>query len=1363
MAQIQLNPSVAAILAQRGECRDGSCLSYKLHPYGKFDGASQQYGMDSVYSTDPGVDESEMSFILHFADGSRRDGVGDLLNVEGIDTSRHRGNPLTLFDHGKQIALPIGFTETRDTKEYTVFVDPVARTAKAKVYVYDGRKGIDGEEREQVNAHALFCEQIFDMWAKRLIRAGSIGYQVIEAEELPQDWRRGIPKGLYLNKVLMLEASAVVLPANGDTVRKMLAMPKCCGKPLSPYLVKSLKPYAGRKTAQLGWEPGRVETKAITARHGDSHKGYTLKENAELGVWYIYSPDGRIWFKLSPDERFEWKQMVDDLIKKQQTKTLDKDDPKVVAAYNLGWDAGRANESASQNPFLDGTDPNRKTAWQLGYGDSNPSSVKSLLKDKHGTNVGVGDKVQYAGSLCNVVRSTDDKLIVKTQSGEQFTVDPSKVELKSLNAKVKTKGGLDSKRPYRVIGTLPATGQPYVVQDGVVWLVVGGRIGYSNMGEEEEFLKQVEAGKWRFRAKSLGQTGTKKGDVWELPKNFKPGDHMVDRRGKRQKIASVKPGDGDQVIITFESGDEWKGSGTTAVRTKAFTKAFDEAEFGRRIAGLGIQDLAKLRDSASRSGSPDDLRKVEMIQDLIDTRMGTKGTKDFNEPTFRRAIAGLSIEKLEQMWGTVRTQYTPDAHRKAEILEEEMDKKRGSGNLADTKSHDCGCGPSCGCDDCVEQYSSHSNKFGALNDVAGGDASIDEILPERERFADHLESPRVTHYDATMAADGRLSLKGIRKKYVKGRKALKELPVEDDKALTSDERGRLNEARQVLSKPPSYETIAGMSREQARNIVQELERKVGQPVRFGLRTTVRGKAMDPQVQAKIARVIVDSIRELDPNDSPEEAADEFVRDIKQRFNVSSEYAEQWRSMIITSIRKYRGKSFKTKTAQGNGAFGKEGRIKAVEQRGDGYWIVDELADVGPFESEDEAMKVHRMTWNRKKELSPLSETDDIPPARWRAGEGAVKKIEGKSEDSPSRTLPYRTPPHPTGPYPTLPHRTGLDGMTDNGQIIIRPGVGAIKDIRKKYGRQVKAMSALSEDRGGALRGPTKAAQPLGVTIDGQTVRWEQIKDKFGASVFDSIKEQLAQGKLSGQAWTDYDESSVKWSAKSLSAHHKSYDENDTPKEAYTNGKNDCHWGIGKDRNPYKNSNLKAQWLKGWHEYNAEIEQRYSKYDKEKSFQEIWVKSLPALRKKYKASTAKGLRRRLRKSQPGVSAMDVDEKDMDAAREMAEAKGIKFQRTGQTRVKLTGQDDAIDEVAKSFGVRVKHLGQIQTKGGMYLIFGGPNPHDRLMWIDGKWQDAMRVHWQSRDIVTRSEGQSIIDREKSKHPNWTFSLGELDSSD
>lgn len=239
--------------------------------------APGQFGLDVIGSTEPEVDESTMSFLLPFADGHRRDGVGDLLEVGGIDCSRHRLNPISLFDHGKQLSLPIGLCEDPQTKQYTVSIDPVAKTATARVFVYQGTPGasalkVTGTDGVTPYDHALFCQQLFDLWAKKYIRAGSIGYQVKAARELSPDYETGTPKGLHLLNVLMLEASAVVLPANADTVSKCLSLASVCGKPLSPYLRKSLEPYAGEKKVMLGYEERQGKDVEVPVPHGDLTK-----------------------------------------------------------------------------------------------------------------------------------------------------------------------------------------------------------------------------------------------------------------------------------------------------------------------------------------------------------------------------------------------------------------------------------------------------------------------------------------------------------------------------------------------------------------------------------------------------------------------------------------------------------------------------------------------------------------------------------------------------------------------------------------------------------------------------------------------------------------------------------------------------------------------------------------------------------------------------------------------------------------------------------------------------------------------------------------------------------------------------------
>jgi len=85
-------------------------VGYKLAP------DARQYGLEVAFPDNLQINESKMSVIVPFADGNRRDGVGDLLEVVGINTERHIKNPIVLFDHGKQVSLPIALTEDRETK-----------------------------------------------------------------------------------------------------------------------------------------------------------------------------------------------------------------------------------------------------------------------------------------------------------------------------------------------------------------------------------------------------------------------------------------------------------------------------------------------------------------------------------------------------------------------------------------------------------------------------------------------------------------------------------------------------------------------------------------------------------------------------------------------------------------------------------------------------------------------------------------------------------------------------------------------------------------------------------------------------------------------------------------------------------------------------------------------------------------------------------------------------------------------------------------------------------------------------------------------------------------------------------------------
>lgn len=253
-------------LNHRRKDLDGRKWSYQL-------GQAGQYGLDTTISNEPDIDESRMAVVIPFASGQRRDQVGDLLEVEGIDTSRHAKNPIVLMDHGKAIAEPIAITQDPESGIYTVEIDPIAKVARAKAFFYQGKSLLTGVKKDQQYPHALFCEQVFDLIAKRYIRGGSIGYQVIHAKHLGPDYSTGIPQGLHLQAILMLECSAVILPANGDTVRKCLSMPRICGKSPSPWLIKSLSPYlpednkitvgfADIKSLRMKYHQNKVEKKS---------------------------------------------------------------------------------------------------------------------------------------------------------------------------------------------------------------------------------------------------------------------------------------------------------------------------------------------------------------------------------------------------------------------------------------------------------------------------------------------------------------------------------------------------------------------------------------------------------------------------------------------------------------------------------------------------------------------------------------------------------------------------------------------------------------------------------------------------------------------------------------------------------------------------------------------------------------------------------------------------------------------------------------------------------------------------------------------------------------------------------------------
>lgn len=235
------------LLDSRDGGLDPTQYSFKL--------AGGNFGMDVAVEDDLQIDRDRMSMWWPIADGNDRDGVGDLLDVTGIKTTRHYKNPLGLFDHGKEVSIPIARAreDPKDPASYTFRIDAVNKKAGMEAFFYRGKEDCDPELGCKQYDHALFCEQTFDMADKGFLGAGSIGYQIINAEHLPQNYQTGTPQGLHLKNILMLEGSLVVLPANASTVAKHYSardyITKCltggriCEKNPSPYFVKAFTPY----------------------------------------------------------------------------------------------------------------------------------------------------------------------------------------------------------------------------------------------------------------------------------------------------------------------------------------------------------------------------------------------------------------------------------------------------------------------------------------------------------------------------------------------------------------------------------------------------------------------------------------------------------------------------------------------------------------------------------------------------------------------------------------------------------------------------------------------------------------------------------------------------------------------------------------------------------------------------------------------------------------------------------------------------------------------------------------------------------------------------------------------------------------
>lgn len=151
-----------------------------------------------------------------------RDRIGDIVEVDGIDFSNHRKNPIVLLDHGLSYKLPIAKTED-ENGNYKVW----ASGSKCYYTAY-------------FSQHSEMANQVFHLINEKILRASSLGYRAID--QTPIRTKSGT-RGMHIKKCELLECSVVGLPCNQDAVTACYHQDRISGKPMLAEIKSLLKPY----------------------------------------------------------------------------------------------------------------------------------------------------------------------------------------------------------------------------------------------------------------------------------------------------------------------------------------------------------------------------------------------------------------------------------------------------------------------------------------------------------------------------------------------------------------------------------------------------------------------------------------------------------------------------------------------------------------------------------------------------------------------------------------------------------------------------------------------------------------------------------------------------------------------------------------------------------------------------------------------------------------------------------------------------------------------------------------------------------------------------------------------------------------
>ena len=152
------------------------------------------------------IDE-ETRTIWHKITVEKRDLIGDIVRIDGIDTSKFRKKPAVLYGHSYVGINPV-----------PVIAENVGFKKEGKA-LYAGTKFLDSSDLSQ-NLKDL----INDLWIlnKKKLMGWSIGFKPTETEDLKDEKDENVI-GKDFKKSLLLEYSNVIIPANQDAINDAIS------------------------------------------------------------------------------------------------------------------------------------------------------------------------------------------------------------------------------------------------------------------------------------------------------------------------------------------------------------------------------------------------------------------------------------------------------------------------------------------------------------------------------------------------------------------------------------------------------------------------------------------------------------------------------------------------------------------------------------------------------------------------------------------------------------------------------------------------------------------------------------------------------------------------------------------------------------------------------------------------------------------------------------------------------------------------------------------------------------------------------------------------------------------------------------